>query len=171
MGLGKLGLPAAEHFVEMGYNVTGWSNSTKKIDGVQTFAGTEELDAFLENVNVLVCLLPLTPETQDILDLRLFKRMNQPAFLVNVGRGDHLVEEDLIYALDSGIIECAQLDVFKEEPLPEKHSFWNRDNIIITPHVAAETSPASVAPQIIENYKRTLSGMPLKNAVDVKKGY
>lgn len=171
MGLGKLGLPAAKRFTETGYEVAGWSNSSKDIGDIQTFAGADELDNFLGVTNVLICLLPLTSETEDILDLALFKKMNQPAFVINAGRGGHLVEEDLIYALDRGYLDGAQLDVFKEEPLPEKHSFWNRENIIITPHVAAETEPASVAPQIIENYKRTLSGMPLKNEVDVEKGY
>ena len=171
MGLGQIGLPVAEEFVEAGYEVTGWSNSLKEIEGVQTFAGDEGLDDFLAQTNVLICLLPLTPETEGILNLELLKKMKHPGFLINAGRGAQLVEEDLIYALDKGWLTGAQLDVFREEPLPENHPFWNRENIIITPHVSAESEPASVAPQIINNYKRVLSGQPLKNEVNRERKY
>lgn len=171
MGLGQIGLPVAQHLANSGYEVRGWAKSEKEVMKINTFAGREALDDFLEKVNFLICLLPLTPSTEGILDLTLFKKLNHPAFLLNVGRGGHLVEEDLIYALDKGWLEGAQLDVFREEPLPEKHTFWNRENIIITPHVAAETHPASVASQIVENYKRTLSGQPLQHEVNRKQNY
>lgn len=171
MGLGKIGMPVAKHLARQGYKVAGWSNSPKQVKKVDTFSGSGELDSFLNNVNFLICLLPLTPQTEGILDLSLFKKLNHPAFLVNVGRGEHLVDEDLIYALDKGWLEGAQLDVFSEEPLPEKHPFWNRENIVITPHIAAETKAALVAAQLVENYKRTLSGLPLKNEVNRKKHY
>ncbi len=171
MGLGKIGLPVAKHFIEQGYEVKGWSKSSKEVDGIETFAGSPALDEFLAETNLLICLLPLTPQTEGILNLELFKKLKKPAYLINAGRGGHLVEEDLIYALDKDWLKGAQLDVFNEEPLPERHAFWNRSNIIITPHVAAETSPKSVAAQIVENYKRTLSGLPLKNKVNKEQNY
>lgn len=171
MGLGKLGRPVTQKLSRVGYQVSGWSKSPKDIKGVITYAGSEELKPFLQNTQILICLLPLTPETEDILDLHLFKQLQKPSWIINVARGKHLVDEDLIYALDSDILHGAWLDVFSEEPLPDKHAFWNRDNIIITPHVGSLTKPAEVAGQIVENYKRALSGMELKNQVDREKGY
>lgn len=171
MGLGKIGLPVAKQFVEMGYKTTGWSKSKKQVEGLETFSGEANLDIFLNKTKVLICLLPLTCETKGILNLDIFKQLEQPGYLINVGRGEHLVEEDLIYALDKEWLAGTTLDVFSEEPLPEQHPFWNRDNIIITPHISSISQPEGIASQIIENYKRSLSGLPLKNRVDPKKGY
>lgn len=171
MGLGELGKPIAGQLAQLGYRVKGWSKSSKQIKQVQTFAGDKKLKVFLGETTVLVCLLPLTSETEGILDLDMFKKMPHPGYLINVARGEHLVEEDLIYALEKNWIEGACLDVFSEEPLPEKHSFWNRSKIIITPHAASITPPEEVAPQIVENYKRALSGMELQNKVEREKGY
>lgn len=130
-----------------------------------------KLSTFLGGTNLLVCLLPLTDETTGILNLDLFKKMKQPAFLINAARGEHLVEEDLIYALDADIIQHATLDVFVDEPLPESHAFWNRDKITITPHVASITKASEVAELLVENYKSLMSGQPLKYVVDRTKGY
>ncbi|MTI86982.1 MAG: glyoxylate/hydroxypyruvate reductase A [Balneolaceae bacterium] len=171
MGLGEMGLSVASLLVKNGYQVNGWSNSKKEIEHITSYAGEEEFEAFLNDTNILICLLPLTQETKDILDLSVFQKLKQPAYLINVGRGEHLVEEDLIYALDTETLDGACLDVFNEEPLPAKHTFWNRSNIMITPHIAAVTPPEEAAPIIVENYKRTLSGMELKNEVDRKRGY
>lgn len=171
MGLGKLGRPVAEQLAQMGYHVAGWARSSKEIEGVETFAGTKEQNTFLNTTRILVCLLPLTDETEGILDLDTFKQLKENAWIINVARGKHLVDEDLIYALDSNILEGAWLDVFSEEPLPDKHAFWNRKNIIITPHVASITKPSEVANQIVENYKRTLSGIELSHKIDRKVGY
>ncbi len=171
MGLGKLGRPVAQQLAQIGYRVSGWSRTSKELAEVQTFAGSEELEPFLNNTQILVCLLPLTDETQDILDLDLFKKLKRPAWIINVARGEHLVDEDLIYALDSNILQGAWMDVFSKEPLPEKHAFWNRRNIIITPHIASITQPSEVAEQILDNYKRALSGIDLNYAVDREKGY
>lgn len=171
MGLGELGRPVAEQLAQTGYQVSGWARSQKEIDNVDTFAGTDELEFFLNNTQIVVCLLPLTPETEGILNLDLFKQLDQPGWVINTARGEHLVDEDLIYALDSNILQGAWLDVFPEEPLPDKHAFWNRKNVMITPHVASITKPFEVAGQIVENYKRALSGMELNNAVDREKGY
>lgn len=171
MGLGKIGQPVATFLERAGYPVSGWSASTKEIGGVDTYAGSGELEVFLSRTRVLVCLLPLTRETEGILDLELFRRLDRPAYLVNVARGEHLVEEDLIYALDKGWLDGACLDVFREEPLDDRHPFWNRESILITPHAASITPPGEGAKQIVDNYKRALSGMELKNRVNREKGY
>lgn len=170
MGLGNIGKEVAVYLGDQGFSVFGLSNSKKNLSDIQTFS-SGQLDDFLSNVNILVNLLPLTKKTEGILDLDLFKKLGHPSFLINVARGDHLVEEDLIYALDTEIIEAAYLDVFSEEPLPESHPFWNRKNIHITPHIAGGSDPENVAEEITENYKRLLSGMELQNVVDREKGY
>ena len=171
MGLGHIGGTVATRLAQNGYRVNGWAASQKELDGISTFYGTEQLREFVQKSNVLVCLLPLTPETEGILDLDVIKNLRRPSYLINVARGAHLIEEDLIYALDLDLLQGATLDVFSEEPLPESHPFWNRPRIMITPHVAAITNPWDVAPQIVENYKRSLSGMELLNSVDISKGY
>jgi glyoxylate/hydroxypyruvate reductase A len=171
MGLGELGLPVAQQLEQLGYPVSGWSRSTKEIANVDTYTGDKNLEAFLDSTQILICLLPLTPKTEGILELDLFKQLKRPAWIINVARGEHLVDEDLIYALDSSILQGAWLDTFSEEPLPDKHPFWNRSNIIITPHIASITQPSEVAEQVVDNYKRALSGMDLNFAVDREKGY
>jgi len=170
MGLGQIGEKVARRLVADGFNVSGWSKSRKSIPGVISYGG-DQLDPFIAATNVLVCMLPLTPETKDILSLSLFKKMLNPGFLVNVARGEHLVEEDLIYALDMGLINHATLDVFQKEPLPESHPFWSREKITITPHIASVTQPEEVAELLLDNYKRMLSSMELKHRVDRYKGY
>lgn len=170
LGLGEIGTVVAGSLIINGYKVNGWSRSKKDIEGIECF-GKNELDEFLSKTNILVCLLPLTKETSGILELDLFKELKQPSYLINVARGGHLVEEDLIYALDTGALTGACLDVFEEEPLPKNHLFWNRPKIMITPHIASITDPKEAAKQIVENYKRSLSGMELLNEVDREKGY
>ncbi len=170
MGLGEMGSYVANSLIINHYSVVGWSRSKKNIEGVQCF-DVNGLDEFLSKSNILVCLLPLTKETSGILELDAFKKLKSPAFLINVARGAHLVEEDLIYALDTGVLKGACLDVFEEEPLPSNHLFWNRPNIMITPHVASITDPNEAAAQIVDNYKRSLSGMDLIFEVDRGKGY
>jgi len=170
MGLGEMGKSVCESLISNGYQVNGWSRSRKNIEDVSTFC-KDELDEFLSKTNILVCLLPLTKETDGILDLDLFKKLKKPAYLVNVARGSHLIEEDLIYGLDTGVLEGATLDVFDEEPLPVNHLFWNRPKIMITPHVASITDPKEATKVIVENYKRSLSGMDLLYEVGLDKGY
>lgn len=171
MGLGELGRPTATQLAQMGYHVSGWSRSSKEIEQIDTFAGADEFHAFLNETQILICLLPLTSETEGILNLDVFKQLKKHGWIINAARGEHLVDEDLIYALDSGILQGAWLDVFSEEPLPDKHAFWNRENIIITPHIASITKPDEVADQIVENYKRALSGMELNHKIDREIGY
>lgn len=164
MGLGELGRESAGRLAMNGFMVKGWSRSKKELNGIRTFS-EDQLDQFLESSNVLVCLLPLTPETDGIIDLDLIKRLREPAYLINAARGKHLVEEDLIYGLDTDLITHATLDVFDNEPLPENHPFWGRDKITITPHTASVSDPQEAAELIVENYKRVLSGMdPLYEA-------
>lgn len=171
MGLGEMGFSVATLLVQHGYIVSGWSRSKKDIEGVTSYAGDDELGDFLTKTNILVNLLPLTDETEGILDLELFKKLKKPGYLINVGRGDHLVEEDLIYAFDMDLLKGACLDVFEEEPLPKNHSFWNRKQIMITPHIAAITPAKEAAEVIAENYKRAMSGMELLYQVDRDQGY
>ncbi len=170
MGLGELGAFCAEKLASHGWKVCGWSKSKKSIDGVDTFTGNS-LDKFLNRTNILACLLPLTPETGDILSLDLFKKLKQPAYLIHAGRGEQLVEEDLLYAIDMDIIKTAVIDVFRKEPLPDSHPFWSRNQIIITPHVASLTDNSEAAQQLVENFKRLVSGKELLHTVNRDKGY
>lgn len=171
MGLGELGALTATDLSKAGFPVQGWSRSHKKIDGVRVFSGNDSLDAFLNTSKILVCLLPLTPETTGILNKELFKKLPKDAFVINVARGGHLVDEDLLDALDSGHLSGACLDVYHQEPLPTSHPFWNHQKIHMTPHYASVSDTSSVIPQIIENYTRLGKGEPLFNKVDRKKGY
>ena len=170
MGLGEIGSEVAKTLVKNGFSVAGWAKSKKSIQGVKCYS-EDEFNTFLTQTNILACLLPLTPETDGILDLDLFKGLKQPAYLINAARGEHLVEEDLIYALDTDTIHHATLDVFAEEPLPESHPFWGRDKITMTPHIASVTDPKESAELILENYKRMLSGMELLHKVNREAGY
>lgn len=171
MGLGKLGLPVAEELAGFGFQVRGWSKTPKAHDQIETYAGQDEFEPFLNELDILICLLPLTPETEGILDLDVFRSLNHPAYVVNTARGEHLVEEDLVYAIDRGWVDGACLDVFETEPLPDSHPFWNRSQIMITPHIASVTPPSETAQQLVDNYKRAISGMPLLNVVDRDRGY
>lgn len=170
LGFGEMGRSVADLLILNGYKVNSWSRSKKEHEKITSF-GENELSDFLNSSNILICALPLTDMTRGILDLELFKKLKKPGYLINVGRGQHLIEEDLIYAIDTGVLAGAWLDVFEEEPLPSNHLFWNRPKIMITPHIAAVTDPKEAAEQIIENYKRSLSGMEMVNSVEKGKGY
>ena len=171
LGLGALGAATAEKLVSLGFPVRGWSRTAKALPDVETFHGLEQLRDFLAPVQLLICLLPLTSETEGILDAKLFAGLPDGAILVNAGRGGHLNEADLIPALDSGKLAYAVLDVFRTEPLPADHPFWRRRDIVITPHVASITRAGTGAGEIVENYRRALAGKPLLNLVDPARGY
>ena len=171
MGLGQLGKDAAKKLSYLGFPVTGWSQTPKDIEGVKCLAGEEALDDFLSQTRILICMLPLTPKTKGILNQKIFDRLPASAYVINVARGQHLIEKDLLAALDSGHLAGACLDVFEVEPLPEDHLFWSHPKIIVTPHISSITYPKAVAPQIVENYQRTITGKPLLNVVDMKRGY
>ncbi len=171
LGLGSIGSLVAEKFAQMGFNVKGWSTSKKQISNVESYIGIHEFDAFLYNSDFLINLLPLTSKTKGILNKRTFQKLPKGSFLINVGRGEHLVETDLINALDAFMLSGALLDVFRCEPLPKEHPFWNHPKIQITPHVASLTNVKTVIDQIIENYQRFLKNEELLNIVSLEKEY
>jgi glyoxylate/hydroxypyruvate reductase A len=171
MGLGKLGEYSASKFAELGFNVIGWSRTQKTIAGVKSYAGDRQLGEFLSQADILICLLPLTNETRGILNLENFNKLPFGACLINVARGEHVMDEDLITAINAGQLRGACLDVFREEPLPQTHPFWLHNKILLTPHCSSITDPNSVAPQILENYRLMKSGRALMNQVNLVRGY
>lgn len=171
MGMGELGSTAAKKLTTNGFTVSGWANSEKDIKDVKIYAGQEKLNTFLSESDILICLLPLTPKTENILNRDLFKELPKDAYLINVARGKHLVEDDLIEMIDNGHLAGAALDVFRKEPLPEDHPFWKHPKINVTPHIASVTKPSSVVSQVLENYERMKREEPLENVVKKDKGY
>jgi glyoxylate/hydroxypyruvate reductase len=172
MGLGEIGRTVCGALAAIGFEVRGLSRSKKTLEGLKCF-DSSELDEFLHGCQHLVCLLPLTRETEGVLNARTFERLSTGAFLINVGRGAHLVEADLIPALDSGDLGGATLDVMIDEPVPPDHAFWSDPRILLTGHTAAANSlgPDEIAPQIAENIKRVSAGFAPCCFVDRKKGY
>lgn len=171
MGLGVLGSDAADKLSVFGFDLAGWSRTPKHLEGVQSFHGADGLVPFLERVDILVCLLPLTPETEGILDARTLGALPRGAALINVARGGHLVEEDLMAALDSGQIRAASLDVFAREPLPGDHPLWDHPRVVVTPHIASMTIAESAVESVIANIRRIEAGEPPKHITDFERGY
>jgi glyoxylate/hydroxypyruvate reductase len=171
MGTGVIGNHLAMQFHRSGFNVSGWGRTPGLEVPYNKYHGDDQLVDFLRNADILICLLPLTPATQNILNRKNMALLPKNAWVVNLGRGGHIVDQDLIELLDSGHLEGANLDVFREEPLPAGHPFWHHPKIFLTPHIASLPLPVSVAPQIIENYYRTIGNKPLINLVDREKGY
>jgi glyoxylate/hydroxypyruvate reductase len=170
MGVGALGGDVLNKLDYLGFKVCGFGFS-EKTDFPYPYFSKNQLSDFLLEINVLICLLPLTPETQGILNLEFFKKCNEGTYLINVARGKHLVEEDLIHALDAGYLSGALLDVYHSEPLPQNHAFWSESRIQITPHIASVTNPLAASPQIIDNYSRLKTNRPLQNLVNRSRGY
>lgn len=171
LGLGELGSAAAAKLVEFGFKVRGWSRSPKSLSNVESFAGRDQLPAFLAQTEILVCLLPLTAETRGILAADLFARLPRGASVINAARGGHLVEADLLAAMASGQIQAATLDVFETEPLPKDHPFWSTERLYITPHNASITDPRSAAWRIARQIEKFEAGEALENVVDRARGY
>ncbi|MCJ8163404.1 glyoxylate/hydroxypyruvate reductase A [Pontibacter sp. E15-1] len=171
MGLGVLGAHVAQTLRLNGFTVNGWATAARPLDGVRTFAGAEALPDFLAQADILICLLPLTPSTANILNKETFAKLPQGAYVINVARGEHLVDEDLVEMLDNGHLAGASLDVFRQEPLPAAHPFWSHPRIDITPHIASTTEPASVVGQILANYDRLQRNEALHHVVSRQKGY
>ncbi|MFG6097556.1 glyoxylate/hydroxypyruvate reductase A [Leptothoe sp. ISB3NOV94-8A] len=171
MGLGQIGSTVATRLVQVGFQVVGWSRRPKSIANVQVFAGQQQLSDFLAASEILVCLLPLTAETENILNTKTLLQLPKGAYLINVARGHHLVEGELLSLLNENHLSGACLDVFRQEPLAQDHPFWSHPKITITPHIASLTHPVSVAPQIVENYRRMQQKQPLLNQVDIRRGY
>src|SRR5580700_9726435 len=176
MGLGTLGANAAEVLGRLGFRVAGWSNSPKRIDGVECFHGRDQIDAFLRRSDILVCLLPLTPDTRQILNRGLFSKLNRNSplgapVLINAGRGGLQNEADLLACLDDGVLGAASLDVFAEEPLPPDSRFWTHPKVVLTPHNAADTDPDEISKYVARQIERFEAGGPLENVVDPRRGY
>ncbi len=171
MGTGVIGNHVATFLKSCGFAVSGWGRNPGSMEACKRYHGAEQLEEFLGEVNVLICMLPLTPQTHGILNQKTFSMLPQGTFVINLGRGGHVVDKDLISFIDSGHLSGASLDVFEEEPLPVKHPFWSHPSIEITPHMASITSPASVAPQVVENYHRAINGQELLNQVKREQGY
>ena len=171
MGLGVLGCDAAEKLKPFGFTLAGWSRSPKDVPGVTCYHGEAGLKAFLAATDVLVCLLPLTAETANILNAQTFAALPRGAAVINVARGGHQVEDDLLAALDSGQLSGATLDVFREEPLPAGHPLWQHPRVLMTPHAASMTIPKSAAKAVVDNIRRFEAGEPLTDVVDLDKGY
>ena len=170
IGVGALGSDVIEKLKILGFSVFGFGNSPKSNIDFPYFYG-DELTQFLSKVNLIICMLPLTPKTENILNLDFFRKCNKGTYIINVARGNHLVEEDLLTAIDEGHVSGAFLDVYRKEPLPVDHPFWNVEEITLTPHIASVTNPGSAIPQIIENYKRLKSNTPLMNQINPILGY
>lgn len=170
MGVGALGYDVLEKLDFMGFPVFGLGFSEKD-DFKFPYYTRDQLSDFLKEINVLICLLPLTPDTEGILNKELFDQCEPGTYLINVARGRHLVEEDLAPAIQSGQLSGAMLDVYHQEPLPQDHPFWEVDRLTLTPHIASVTNPKAAAPQVLENIKRLKANEPLKNVVNRSKGY
>ncbi|MCX4142982.1 glyoxylate/hydroxypyruvate reductase A [Paraburkholderia sp. SEWSISQ10-3 4] len=171
LGLGVLGTHVAQAVAAFGMPVRGYSRSARQIDGITTFAGEAQFDAFLDDVKVLVNLLPHTPDTGDVLNTRTFSKLAKGAYLINVARGGHLVEQDLLEALASGQVAAATLDVFREEPLPPDHPFWQEPRITITPHISALTLREESVAQVARKMTALMRGETVSGVVDIERGY
>jgi len=171
MGTGVIGGSIARNLVALGYPVRGWSRAGTRIAGVESFAGDRQLNAFLSGSRVVVNALPLTDKTAGILGARTFRSMPKGSYVVNIGRGGHLIEDDLMAALKSNHIAGAMLDVFNDEPLPASHPFWSHPRVVVTPHIAGVTVASEAEAQVIENVRRMECGEPPVGVVDRKRGY
>ncbi len=176
MGLGVMGTEAAERLRDLGFKVAGWSRSRKRIDGVHCYAGAPEYDAFLRRTDILVCLLPATPETDRIIDRDLIRKLSRKGpfgapILINAGRGRQQVEEDILTCLDAGELHAATLDVFNVEPLPSGSPLWRHSKVTVTPHAAADSEPDVICAYVARQIARHRAGLSLNNVVDRARGY
>ncbi len=171
MGVGAIGGLMAQHFATLGFCVRGWARSQRKIDNVAIFTGNDELSPFLEGLDILVSVLPLTPATRGIMNTDLFNQLAKGAYIINGGRGPQLVETDLLDAIECGQIAGAALDVFATEPLPSGHIFWAHPSITVWPHVAAQTNQNTAAQQVAAAITAIMTGQEPDNRVDWLRGY
>jgi glyoxylate/hydroxypyruvate reductase A len=176
MGLGNLGRDAASALTHLGFRVSGWSASPKAIDGIESFCGSDGLERFLGRTNILVCLLPLTPETKHLLNRRTFALLDRSSplgapVLINAGRGGLQNEADILDCLNDGTLGAASLDVFETEPLPADSPLWRHPNVIVTPHNAADTDPEEISKYVAVQIERFEAGGELENVVDPGRGY
>jgi glyoxylate/hydroxypyruvate reductase A len=170
LGLGSIGQRFAEMFASLGYQVHGWSRGPHDLPGVACHHGRDQLAACLGPCDYVVCVLPETSETRDIIDAGALALMKRGAYFINVGRGRLVVEADLLAALDSGQLSGAVLDVFRTEPLPPESPFWSHPKVVVTPHESGGMPQGSLV-HIAENYRRLMAGRPLINIADPARGY
>lgn len=171
MGLGTIGQDTARKFAALGFPTAGWSRSARTLPGVETFHGADGFAKFLARTDILVDVLPLTRDTRGLLDAKAFTALPKGAYFINMARGGHVVDGDLLAALGSGQVSGAVLDVFNTEPLPADHPYWTHPKVHVTPHVAGSTNPRTASPGVIDNIRRLRAGQPLINTVDPKTGY
>jgi glyoxylate/hydroxypyruvate reductase len=171
LGLGVLGARVAKALAVFDFPVHGWSQSAKQLDGVRCWHGADQFNEFLRHSKVLVCLLPLTPQTEGILNRNTLGRLQAGGYVINVARGAHLVDDDLLALLDSGHLAGAALDVFRQEPLPAEHAFWKHPKITLTPHTSARTLRDESIAQIAGKMQSLQRGDLVAGVVDRHKGY
>lgn len=172
MGLGTIGQDTARKFNLLGFPTAGWSRTPKSLDGgIETFHGSVGFSKFLARSDILIDVLPLTRETRGMLDRGVFAQLPKGAYFINIGRGGHVVDADLLAALDSGYLAGAALDVFNIEPLPSDHAYWTHPKVHVTPHVAGYTNARTASVGVIDNIRRLRAGRPLIHTIDPKAGY
>ncbi len=171
LGLGELGRACGAALAALNFPVMGWSRTARDVVGIECHSGDEGLEHVLRRAEIVVTLLPLTPETENLLDARRLGWLSQGAVIINPGRGPLIEDEALLAALDRGQVKHATLDVFRTEPLPPEHPFWAHPRVTVTPHIAAETRPASASRVVAENIRRSLANEPLLYLVDRARGY
>lgn len=171
LGLGQLGCAVIDALRPFGFPLRGWSRSPKTLDGVACFAGMDRLDDFLRGTRVLVCLLPLTPETENLLDRARLALLAQGGYVINLARGAHIVDQDLLSLIRAGHLAGATLDAFRTEPLPLDHPFWGEPRVTITPHIAALTLLDESVQQIAGKMQALARGETVADIVDRTRGY
>ena len=173
LGLGQMGLAAAQRVAQQGFRVSGWSLSPRAApaSGIAIRHGAAALPGLLAQAEIIINLLPLTPATQGLLDARFFAALPHGAAIVNLARGAHVVDADLLAALDRGQLSHAELDVFHSEPLPAGHAFWTHPQVTVLPHVAAQTDPRSAAQVVAANVNALFAGRPLAHLAQIERGY
>jgi glyoxylate/hydroxypyruvate reductase len=174
MGLGVLGRAAAVALARLGFRVAGWSRTAKTLPDIETFHGEDGLAAFLRRTEILVCLLPATPATQGMLDLKLIRKLKRAgagAYLINAARGALQVDADILAAVEEGSLAGATLDVFANEPLPAASPLWRHPKVTITPHNAAASDPRALVANVLRQIERFEQGLPLEHVVDRARGY
>ena len=176
MGLGVMGGDSARKLTMMGFKIVGWSRTRKTIPGVECFAGAAEFDSFLQRTDILVCLLPHTPETMGIINRDVIRKLSRRGplggpILINAGRGKQQVESDILAALDAGELQAVTLDVFHTEPLPQDSPFWSHPKVTVTPHAAADSDPDTITAYVLGQIRRHQKGLPVENIIDRQRGY
>ena len=171
LGLGALGADTARKVAALGFDTAGWSRTEKQIDGVTSFHGEDQLTAFLNRTDILCCLLPLTPATAGIINAAALAALPAGAFVLNAGRGQHVVDADLLAALESGHVAGAALDVFHQEPLPPENPYWDHPRVQLWPHASAQSNADSAAEQVADGIRKIFAGQEPNNLADRARQY